>query len=97
MITLLIGFAIAIIASGFAFRESRDFVRRRLRFVDAVQSPLAPIVAGVGAALLTGVVAILPVVGLVVSAGTALSVGFATGMGVASGAKDAKNGYYIAD
>jgi hypothetical protein len=97
MITLLISFAIAFVAAGIGYREARSFVRRKLRFVDAVQSPLAPIIAGVGAALLTGIFAIMPLVGLFVGAGTALSVGAAVGMGVAAGAKDAKNGYYLAD
>ena len=94
MITLLISFAIAFVAAGFAFREARSFVRRRLRFVDAVQSPFAAIGAGIGTALVVGLLA--PIIPFV-SAGTALSIGLAVGMGVSTGAKDAKNGYYIAE
>lgn len=94
MITLLISFAIAFVAAGFAFRQARDFVRRRLRFVDAVQSPFAAIGAGIGTALVVGLLA--PIIPFV-SAGTALSIGLAVGMGVSTGAKDAKNGYYIAE
>jgi hypothetical protein len=94
MITLLISFAIAFVAAGFAFREARSFVRRKLRFVDAVQSPFAAIGAGIGTALVVGLLA--PIIPFV-SAGTALSIGLAVGMGVSTGAKDAKNGYYIAE
>ena len=94
MITLLISFAIAFVAAGLAFREARSFVRRRLRFVDAVQSPFAAIGAGIGTALVVGLLA--PIIPFV-SAGTALSIGLAVGMGVSTGAKDAKNGYYISE
>lgn len=94
MITLLISFAIAFVAAGLAFREARSFVRKRLRFVDAVQSPFAAIGAGIGTALVVGILA--PIIPFV-SAGTALSIGLAVGMGVSTGAKDAKNGYYIAE
>jgi hypothetical protein len=94
MLTLLIAIAASFFVATLGFREARNFTRRRLRFVDAVQSPLAPIVAGLGAALLGAlVVAFIPIVGI----GTALSFGIAVGMGVSSGAKDAKNGYYLAD
>lgn len=94
MLFTLISFAIAFVAATLSFREARAFVRKRLRFVDAVQSPMAPILAGLGATLLVGILApIIPFVGF----GTALSVGVAVGMGVSTGAKDAKNGYYIAE
>ena len=94
MIAIIIALAASFIAAALGYREARSFVRRRLRFVDAVQSPLAPVAAGIGATLLGAVVvALLPIVGI----GTALSFGIAVGMGVASGAKDAKNGYYLAD
>ena len=92
MLWTLLAFAIAFVVATLGYREARAFVRRRLRFVDAVQSPLAPFLAGTGAALLGALVAaLLPIVGI----GTALSFGVAVGMGVAAGAKDAKNGYYI--
>ena len=94
LIVLIISFAITVVLAGLAFRGARNFVRRKLRFVDAVQSPIAAIGSGIGAALLVGLfVPLLPFVG----AGTALSIGLAVGMGVSTGAKDARNGYYIAD
>jgi hypothetical protein len=67
------------------YLSSRDFVRRRLRFVDAVQERKAPVVAGSVAALIAApVVWILPLVGT----GTALLFGASIAMGVRRGAKD---------
>lgn len=72
-------------AAGAGFLWTRSYVRRRLRFVDAVQKPAAPIVAGVAAAALAAVpVALLPVVG----AGTAVLFGAGVAAGVASGRRE---------
>lgn len=69
------------------YMQSRMFTRRRLRFVEAVRSPIAPVVAAVGATLVAApVVAILPIVG----AGTAVLFGVGVGAGVAAGAGDSK-------
>jgi hypothetical protein len=62
---------------------ARNFVRRRLRFVDAVYSPLAPIIAGVGATALAWPAVMLPVVTII----TAIVFGIGTGLGTASGAR----------
>lgn len=79
----LIWLAVAMGAAAFGFYQAREFVRRRLTFVDAAQRPLAPIVAGVAAALIaTPVVWILP---LGVSA--AVLFGLAVGAGVAAGGR----------
>ena len=43
--------AIAVISAILAFGYARSFVRRRLRFVNAVQNPVAPIIVAVVAAL----------------------------------------------
>jgi hypothetical protein len=72
------------LAAGLAgYLFARSFVHHRLRFVDAVQSPLAPIVAGVVAALLAWPLAFLPAVTIT----TALVFGLGTGLGTASGAR----------
>ncbi len=63
------------------FIVSRTFVRRRLRFVDAVQKPSAPLIAGAAAAVVALPVALLPVVTI----GTALALGVGVAGGVASG------------
>ena len=41
---------LAIGVAGFGYVKSRKFVRERLRFVDAVHKPAAPVIAGVGTA-----------------------------------------------
>lgn len=79
MIGLLV--AAAVLAGGFV--ATRSFVRRRLRFVDAVQKPAAPLVAGLAAAAVALPVAALPIV----TVGTALAFGVGVAGGVASGRK----------
>ncbi len=65
----------------------RQYTRTRLRFVDIVQTPIAPIVAGIGAALLAApVVWLIPFVG----AGTAIGFGIGVGSGVLMGSRDVK-------
>jgi CHASE2 domain-containing sensor protein len=72
------------LAAGIAgFILARSFVRRRLRFVDAVHSPIAPLVAGCVAALLAWPAVLLPLVTLT----TALMFGVGTALGTASGAR----------
>ena len=62
---------------------ARRFVSRRLRFVDAVQSRLAPFLAAVSGAL-----AILPLTALpLVTFTTAMFFGIGAGLGTASGAR----------
>jgi hypothetical protein len=53
------------LAAGLAgYLFARSFVHHRLRFVDAVQSPLAPFVAGFVAAMLAWPLALLPTITL---------------------------------
>ncbi len=67
------------------YLKTRQYVRRRLRFVDEVQSPGAALVAAAGAALLAApVVWLLPLVG----APTALLFGAGVGLGVFHGGRD---------
>jgi len=81
MLSLILGGA----ALGAGFYYTRRFVRERLRFVDAVQRPVAPVVAGVVATVLAvPVVALLPIVG----AGTAVATGVGVAAGVATGRRD---------
>ena len=85
----MLGFLIAFVLSSAAviigFTQAKDFVSRRLRYVDAAHSPIAPVVAGVGAALVASlIVSLLPVLGT----GTALAFGLSVGLGVAAGNKE---------
>lgn len=81
----LISFAITIAATLFGYVFSRGFVTSRLRFVDAVHSFAAPVLAGLGAILIASpVVWLLPLVG----EGTAILFGLGVAAGVSSGARD---------
>jgi len=77
MIVFLLGAA----ALGGGFVGARRLVRRRLRFVDAVQRPAAPLLAGLAAAAVALPVAVLPLV----TVGTAVAFGVGVAGGVASG------------
>jgi hypothetical protein len=69
------------------YLKSRQFVRDRLRFVDAAHKPAAPVIAGAGAALIAApVVAILPIVG----APAAVIFGVGVGWGVYHGSRDVR-------
>ena len=88
MIAFALSFIIATILAIVLHGSTRRFVRNRLRYVDAVQTPLAPFIAGIASAVvLLPIVALLPLVGV----GTAISVGFAVGAGVAAGAREVRH------
>ncbi len=76
----MIGLLIGIAALGGGFWGARRFVRRRLRFVDAVHRPAAPLLAGVAAAAVALPVAALPLV----TVATAVAFGVGVAGGVAS-------------
>lgn len=81
MLTLII----ALTAATIGYLQARSFVRTKLRFVDAAQSFFAPLIAGVGAAIIAApIVWLLPVVGT----GTALLFGLGVGAGVSAGARE---------
>jgi hypothetical protein len=84
MMLELIGLVAAAGAAGVGYVRSRSFVARRLRFVDAVQSPSAPLVAGAAAVFVAvPVVWLLPIIG----GGTALAFGIAVGAGTRAGVR----------
>jgi len=80
----MIGLIIGAAAFAGGFLSTRNFTRRRLRFVDAVQRPAAPLLAGAVATVVA-----LPIAGLLplITAGTAIAFGVGVGGGVASGRK----------
>lgn len=85
MLFFLLGLAASTAAVVYGYSRTRRFVTERLRYVDVVQHPAAPVVAAIGAAALaTPLVALLPLVG----GGTALAFGVSVGMGVAAGRAD---------
>ena len=71
----------------FSHWRARQYTRNRLRYVDVVQNPITPLVAGIGAAIVAApVVWLLPIIGT----GTAIAFGAGIGTGVFLGAKDVK-------
>jgi hypothetical protein len=57
---------------------ARNFVRNRLRFVDAVQTPWAPLAAGTLAFVLTWPLALLPLLSAAPGVIFAVGIGFGT-------------------
>ena len=83
----LLGLGVTGAASLFGYIKSRQFVRRRLRFVDAAHKASAPVLTGAAATLVAApVVWLLPVVG----AATAILFGTGVGLGVHHGSKDVR-------
>ena len=79
MTEFLVTFAAGLVG----YLMARRFVSRRLRFVDAVQSRLAPLVAALTATIATWPLTLLPTITLT----TAMVFGIGTGLGTASGAR----------
>ncbi len=83
----LLSFLASTVLAIVGYSQARAFVTGRLRYVDAVPSGFAPLIAGAGAALLAlPLVAVLPFIG----AGTALSFGVSVGLGVAAGSREVR-------
>lgn len=87
-----LAFTVAVGGGILAFGFARGFVRRRLRFVDAVRSPVAPVLAAVGAAILVMPLTLLPLVKILVTGVTAALVGVGAGLGTRSGVKALQRG-----
>lgn len=84
---LWLGVTAAALIGGYVL--SRNFVRRRLRYVDAIQKPSVPLIAGAAVA----VVAALPFAALpIVTVGTAVALGVGVAGGVAAGRSSPNDG-----
>ena len=84
---VLLSFLVSMVLAVVGFSQARAFVLRRLRYVDAVHSKLAPVIAGLIAALIMlPLAALLPFVG----PGTALSFGVSVGAGVLAGSREVR-------
>ena len=85
MVQTLLWLAASTAIAVFGYSRARHFVTTKLRFVDVVQHPAAPFVAGLAAgAVAVPVVALLPIITGV----TALAFGAAVGLGVSAGRTD---------
>jgi hypothetical protein len=71
-------------ALGGGYTWTKGFVRRRLRFVDAVHTRPAPWIAGAAAALIATPVTLLPLV----TGAAAIALGLGVGLGVRSAHRD---------
>ena len=80
----LLGIFITFVITLAGFVVSQRFVENRLRYVDAVQRPYAPLVAGAAAAAIALPFVFLPFIGV----GTAILFGVSVFAGVASGARE---------
>ena len=80
---MIIGLLVGAAALGAGFVLTRGFVRRRLRYVDAIQKPAAPWIAGAVATAVALPITALPMITL----GTAIAFGVGVAGGVASGRK----------
>ncbi len=84
----MIPLLITVIAGAAGYFIARNFVRNRLRFVDAVYSPFAPLLAGALAAIIAWPLALLPLL----HATTAVVFGIGVGLGTATGARMLRRG-----
>ena len=84
----LVSIAISLALTTAGFAVARRYVRDRLKFVDAVHTMKAPLIAGlVGWAVLMPLT-VFPLIGV----GTAIVFGLSVALGVRAGAKDIKIG-----
>ncbi len=80
----LLALTVTVAAAVVGYLQARNFVVRRLTYVNAVHRPGAAALAGVAAAAIAAPVAwILPLIGT----GSAILFGAGVGMGVANGAR----------
>jgi hypothetical protein len=79
----MIEFILTLAAGLAGYLLTRGFVSRRLRFVDAVQSRFAPLVAAMTATLVTWPLTLLPAITLT----TTIVFGIGAGFGTATGAR----------
>ena len=85
-----VALTITVMSGVVAFGFSRGFIRRRMRFVDAVRSPLTPIIAGGLALLVAWPFLLLPLVTKITAAVFSLG----AGLGARSGVKALERGDY---
>jgi len=80
----LLSLAVTVGAGIFGYVTTKDFTKRKLRFVDAVHSRPAPVIAGVVVAAVASPFAALPIIGIT----AALALGAGVGLGLRSAQKE---------
>lgn len=81
---MIIGLLVGAVALVGGYMTSKDFTKRKLRYVDVAHSRAAPWVAGGVAALITAPVTILPII----TGATVLALGAGVGLGVKSAQRE---------
>ena len=84
----LISLGVSGAAAVYGYIKSRKFVRSKLRFVDAIQNPAVPWVAGIGTAIAASALSVLPLISIPLLA--SMIVGVGVGTGVLHGSRDVK-------
>jgi hypothetical protein len=84
----LISIAISLAVTSLGFAVARAYVRDRLKFVDAVHTMKAPVIAGLVAWAVFMPLTMFPLIGV----GTAIVFGLSVGLGVRAGSKDIRIG-----
>jgi hypothetical protein len=84
----LVSIAISLAVTTAGFAVARRYVRDRLKFVDAIHTMKAPIIAGLVGWAIFMPLTMFPLIGV----GTAIVFGLSVGLGVRAGAKDIKIG-----
>jgi hypothetical protein len=92
LIAVLISIGISLAVTTFGYAVARKYVRDRLKYVDAVQTMKAPIIAGLVAWALFMPLTIFPLLGSFIGLGTAIVFGLSVGLGVRAGANDIRVG-----
>ena len=82
----MLTFIIALIVAALGFWQARNFVSSRLRYVNGIQNPIAPVLGGLLAWLIAMPFSLLPLV----TGGTALLFGASVATGIVSGARDVR-------
>jgi len=86
---LIVGLALGAAALAGGYLPTKDFVKRKLRFVDVAQKPAVPVIAGVAAAAVAWPIAVfLPLITGV----TAVAFGVGVGAGWRSGQRGGQSG-----
>lgn len=88
LFALLLSIGISLAVTSFGFAVARRYVRDRLKFVDAIHTMKAPILAGLVGWAVFMPLTMLPLIGV----GTAIIFGLSVALGVRAGAKDIKIG-----
>lgn len=86
MLGMFLWLVITGVASVGGYVVMKRFVRERLRFVEGVQRPAVPLIAGVAATVVAAPLTVLPIV----SMGTAFLFGIGVATGVAAGRRELK-------